>query len=215
MKQIKKEPQAPRLPLALDPVVLTSALAAQEKLIGLEINDDLWPEEKALGKEFSECRLTKVTMAAISEKNYFVDVIFDHCDFSNCQLSESTLRRVVFDHCRMTGADLSRCVLQDVVFLNCALDYSNFAFSSFKSCRFADCICTQSSFSEGKFTAFEIQRCKLDESEFFHSHLNGVDLSTCTIEGIALCGDELKGVIVNPSQAVDLSRVLGIVIKEE
>ena len=29
MKQIKKEPQAPRLPLALDPVVLTSALAAQ------------------------------------------------------------------------------------------------------------------------------------------------------------------------------------------
>ncbi|WP_039863705.1 pentapeptide repeat-containing protein, partial [Holdemania filiformis] len=169
MKQIKKEPQAPRLPLALETVVLTSALAAQEKLIGLEINDDLWPEEKALGKEFSECRLTKVTMAAISEKTYFVDVIFDHCDFSNCQLSESTLRRVVFDHCRMTGADLSRCVLQDVVFLNCALDYSNFAFSSFKSCRFADCICTQSSFSEGKFTAFEIQRCKLDESEFFHS----------------------------------------------
>ena len=195
MKQIKKEPQAPRLPLALETVVLTSALAAQEKLIGLEINDDLWPEEKALGKEFSECRLTKVTMAAISEKNYFVDVIFDHC--------------------RMTGADLSRCVLQDVVFLNCALDYSNFAFSSFKSCRFADCICTQSSFSEGKFTAFEIQRCKLDESEFFHSHLNGVDLSTCTIEGIALCGDERKGVIVNPSQAVDLARVLGIVIKEE
>ncbi len=126
MKQIKKEPQTPRLPLALETVVLTSALAAQEKLIGLEINDDLWPEEQALGKEFSECRLTKVTMAAISEKNYFVDVIFDHCDFSNCQLSESTLRRVVFDHCRMTGADLSRCVLQDVVFLNCALDYSNF-----------------------------------------------------------------------------------------
>lgn len=55
MKQIKKEPQAPRLPLALETVVLTSALAAQEKLIGLEINDDLWPEEKALGKEFSEC----------------------------------------------------------------------------------------------------------------------------------------------------------------
>ena len=68
MKQIKKEPQAPRLPLALETVVLTSALAAQEKLIGLEINDDLWPEEKALGKEFSECRLTKVTMAAISAK---------------------------------------------------------------------------------------------------------------------------------------------------
>ena len=102
MKQIKKEPQAPRLPLALETVVLTSALAAQEKLIGLEINDDLWPEEKALGKEFSECRLTKVTMAAISEKTYFVDVIFDHCDFSNCQLSESTLRRICRAACCRT-----------------------------------------------------------------------------------------------------------------
>lgn len=155
MKQTRKEPQAPRLPLKLDPAVLTSALAAQEKLNGLEINDDLWPKEKAPGREFSECRLTKVTMAAISEKNYFIDVIFDHCDFSNCQLSESTLRRVVFDHCRMTGADLSRCVLQDVVFLNCALDYSNFAFSSFKSCRFADCICSQSSSAKESFPALK------------------------------------------------------------
>ena len=38
MKQIKKELQAPRLPLKLDPAVLTSALAAQEKLTGLERN---------------------------------------------------------------------------------------------------------------------------------------------------------------------------------
>lgn len=215
MKQTKKEPQAPRLPAELEKVVLRAKLVRQDKLIGYAIVDDLWPEEKAQGKEFSECCLTKVTMAPMSEKNYFVDVIFDHCDLSNCQMSESTLRRVVFDHCRMTGADLSRCVMQDVVFLNCALDYSNFAFSSFKNCRLADCVCTQSSFSEGKFTAFEIQRCKLDESEFFHSRLQGVDLSSCTIEGIALCGDELKGVIVNPSQAVDLARVLGIIIKEE
>lgn len=49
MKQTRKEPQAPRLPLKLDPAVLTSALAAQEKLNGLEINDDLWPKEKAPG----------------------------------------------------------------------------------------------------------------------------------------------------------------------
>ena len=50
MKQIKKEPQAPRLPLALETVELTSELAAQEKLIGLEIDDDLWPEERRWGR---------------------------------------------------------------------------------------------------------------------------------------------------------------------
>ena len=111
--------------------MLTQALASQEKLVGGRQRRSV-AGRKALGKEFSECRLTKVTLAPLCEKNYFIDVIFDHCDFSNCQMSESTLWRVVFDHCRMTGADLSRCVMQDVVFLNCALDYSNFAFSSFQ-----------------------------------------------------------------------------------
>ena len=99
MKQTKKEPQAPRLPAELEKVVLRAELVRQDKLIGYAIVDDLWPEEKAQGKEFSECCLTKVTMAPMSEKNYFVDVIFDHCDLSNCQMSESTLRRVVFEAC--------------------------------------------------------------------------------------------------------------------
>lgn len=211
----KKEPQAPRLPLELELVFFTEAMTTQDKIIGVEVHDDLWPSEKASGIEFSECRFQKVTFAPVCEKTYFVDVIFDHCDFSNCQMSESTFRRVVFDHCRMTGTDLSRCSLQDTVFLNCALDYSNFAFSSFKNCRIKDCIAVQSSFSETRFEHFQITACRLDETEFFHSRLQGVDLSSCSIDGIALCGDELKGVVVNPAQAVDLARVLGIIIKEE
>ena len=117
----KKEPQAPRIRSELNRPVLTRQLALQSRLTEMEISDEAWPLEKAENTEFSECRLTRVTMPPMGVKSYFIDVIISRCDLSNCDFSESTFRRVLFDHCRMTGTDLSRCSFQDTVFLNCAL----------------------------------------------------------------------------------------------
>ncbi len=183
-------------------------------MIGLEINDDLWPEEKALRKEFSECRLTKVTMAAISEKTYFVDVIFDHCDFSNCQLSESTLRRVVFDHCRMTGADLSRCVLQDVVFSTVRSIIPTLRFPALRAAALRIASARSLRSARGSLPPLRSSGASWMKVSFSTVILTASICRPVRLKA-SLCGDELKGVIVNPSQAVDLARVLGIVIKEE
>ena len=42
--------------------------------------------------------------------------------------------------------------------------------------------------------------------------LSGIDFSTCDIEGIKLDNKGIKGIMVNQFQAIDLARLLGIVI---
>lgn len=47
----------------------------------------------------------------------------------------------------------------------------------------------------------------------FRTNLKGIDFSTCNIDGIVVDREDLKGVIVNQFQAVELSKLLGIIIK--
>ena len=57
--------------------------------------------------------------------------------------------------------------------------------------------------------------CDLISTEIFRTSLNKIDLSTSKIEGIAIDTYSIKGVVVNSYQALLLSKILGIVIKEE
>ncbi len=44
--------------------------------------------------------------------------------------------------------------------------------------------------------------------------LKGVDLSSCDIEGIGVRIENLSGAVVSPLQAVSLSRLIGVVVKQ-
>ena len=79
--------------------------------------------------------------------------------------------------------------------------------------------------SESDFTYGSMNEVELKDSEFVNSKLqvmevmrtplSGIDLRTCSMEGIRLVGAELKGAIVTSSQAIDLSKLLGIIIQDE
>ena len=47
----------------------------------------------------------------------------------------------------------------------------------------------------------------------FRTNLKGIDFSTSNIDGIIIDKEDLKGLIVNQFQAVELSKLLGIVVK--
>ena len=47
----------------------------------------------------------------------------------------------------------------------------------------------------------------------FRTNLRGIDVSTCNIDGIVVDKEDLKGIIVNQFQAVELSKLLGIIVK--
>lgn len=66
-------------------------------------------------KEFFECEFRNMHFEGKMHACLFADVIFDSCDLSNCDLSESVFRRCEFHKCRLTGIDLSICTFQDVL----------------------------------------------------------------------------------------------------
>lgn len=49
--------------------------------------------------------------------------------------------------------------------------------------------------------------------QFFKTPLNKIDLSKCKIEGIGIALEDIKGVIIDQIQAIDLLYLLGVKIK--
>ncbi|MEA1883559.1 MAG: pentapeptide repeat-containing protein, partial [Thermotogota bacterium] len=54
-------------------------------------------------------------------------------------------------------------------------------------------------------------------AEFLHTSLKGIDFTTCRIDGIRVSNkyQELTGMIVNTYQAAELSKLMGIIVREE
>jgi len=57
------------------------------------------------------------------------------------------------------------------------------------------------------------ENSELVQAQFFRTKLKSVDLSTCEINGIVTSLQDIEGAIVNNFQAIELSKLMGIVIK--
>lgn len=169
------------------------------------------------GAEFRSCILRHCDFRGARWKNVaFTDVIFDHCDFSNSAFPEGYFQRVRFVGCKMLGADWSRARLYNVDARDCQMRLINLNAAKLNTAAFSDCIAQEAalqSFAVLKYVTFT--RCDFTRAEFLHTPLKDIDLTACRIDGILLSGaSELRGAIVTPLQALDLSRLLGIVIRD-
>ena len=54
----------------------------------------------------------------------------------------------------------------------------------------------------------------MSNSEIFNTKLKGIDFSTSNIQGVSFNLDNLKGCKLNTYQAIDISKLLGIIIKD-
>jgi uncharacterized protein YjbI with pentapeptide repeats len=59
----------------------------------------------------------------------------------------------------------------------------------------------------------QFKGCDISSSEFTNTPLKQIDFRDSDISEIALTGRELKDAIVSPLQAVELARLLGVIIK--
>lgn len=163
--------------------------------------------------QFFECTFTKMTFLKKLDKAEFVDVIFDHCDFSNISMQECEFRRVVFQSCRLTGCDMSGSHLQDVQMMRSQAGYLNLNNTHLQSCLWQNCIFAEASMNYMKNSNLEIQSCDFTKTEWANTNLLGLDMSDSIIDGIAVNAENLKGVIVNSEQAIAMARLLGIHVK--
>jgi uncharacterized protein YjbI with pentapeptide repeats len=97
---------------------------------------------------------------------------------------------------------------------------SNFTYSNFEHSKLQGLTMKASDFSntclaECTLKNLELEEALLKRCDFFKTSLKGIDFRNSNIEGITVSDTlvELRGAVVDPFQAAELSRFLGIVIK--
>ena len=113
----------------------------------------------------------------------------------------------------MIGVDLIQSALRDVSFEECAMDYAGFGGSQFSRCRFHACSLKESGSSNCTHKSLQFLSCRLcQRSEFASTSLSSLHFESDEIEGILVSPDCLKGLSVRDDQALELSRILGLII---
>ncbi len=144
----------------------------------------------------------------------FMDVIFENCDCSGMDFSNSLFHRVLFKNCRMIGCDFIDTDLSDVQLIGNQMSLCNFSGSRIKNSKIIQSNLCESRFVDTKIQDSEIDECCFTQAEFIHTPLKDLDFSTSDLNGITLTSDCIPGIMVNAFQAIELSKLLGIVIKE-
>ena len=148
------------------------------------------------------------------KSSHFTDVRFENCDLSNISFAECALYRVEFISCKLVGTNLAEATLNHLYMKDCNARYLNLSMSKINQARFSTCDLRNSDINDCKLTSIAFKNCELVESEFSHTPLRGIDLSDSHIEGIHANLPDIRGAIVNTAQAMDLTSLLGIIIKD-
>lgn len=146
------------------------------------------------------------------EKSTFIDVIFQSCDFSNSKFSGAYFERCWFDSCKFMGV-----VMTDTIFKHITMKESNFQYSYLDKTRMSNVMLetvdlTEVSLTEAKIKSFEAKNTKFVKNNFFQTPLKGIDFTNNEFLSptVSEPPDELKGITINMTQAVELIGRWGI-----
>lgn len=163
--------------------------------------------------EFEKCIFKDCKITGTFEKAVFHDVIFENCDFSNCLFREGSFIRVEIRNSKFVGCDFSDSRVYHLMSRETIFRYANFSSASLEEVLFEKCDLSNSSCTECKLKNTYFELSKLIQTQFFKTKLKGIDISTCEISGIITTFEDIKGLTVNNFQAIELSKLLGIIIK--
>ena len=163
--------------------------------------------------EFEKCIFTDCKITGSFEKATFHDVIFEMCDFSNCLFMEGSFIRVEIKDSKFVGCNFTDSRVYHLASNNTVYEYANFSNTNLEEVIFENCNLSSSSFSECKVKNIYFETSELIQAQFFRTKLKSIDLSTCEINGIVTSLQDIEGVIVNNFQAIELSKLMGIIIK--
>ncbi|MHB8097415.1 MAG: pentapeptide repeat-containing protein [Erysipelotrichaceae bacterium] len=162
---------------------------------------------------FDNCIMDHCTFDSSS----FVDVEFNHCDLSNSSFKQTYFERCEFVLCKGIGMDWSKSNIKHVKFSQSNLQYTFFEYSKFADILFEYANLSDTSFSECTLKNFDVNDSKFIQTNFFKTGLKGIDFSRCEFSHPVVSSQltELKGIVLNPVQALNLVSLIGIVVKED
>ena len=176
--------------------------------------DDPFFEVK-FAEEFNGCRFVHVRFSGDLKKIKFIDCHFLSCDFSNLDFSQSLFHRVHFDQCKATGSIFRKSKFKFITFSKCQCTLTDFSESNFEGAIIAESNFSESAFQSCQQTNMKTTHVDFTQADFSDTALAKMDLSGCTMNGVRLSPHLLKGLSVDPQQAIGLVQLLGIIVKDE
>ena len=198
--------------------LIKNALENDAEISGSLIKDALLEYEDMSYLSFSGCKFENCRFSESSfEKTSFTDCIFKGCDFSNCGGTDCYICRCEILSSKLIGANFSNSVFKEVLFRSCICTYAVFDGSSVRNVCTEGCDFSSAELSCCTLKGFAPSDSRFIGASFFKTMLKGTDFSDCQLEGIKISEGfpELKGAVVSPSQALELSALLGIKIKDD
>lgn len=141
------------------------------------------------------------------------DVRLIRCDLSNTVLRGLEATRVEFIDCRLTGIKAIECRMEDVLFDRCEGAYAQFRDGAIRRGEFRDSRFTDADLAATALEDSQWIRTALTKADLRGAKLTGADLRGAAIDGILVNAPDVYGAIVTPDQAMDLARLLGLVIR--
>lgn len=133
-------------------------------------------------------------------------------NLSNCDLADASLHNALLRESKLTGAILNGAVIKNSTITDCQAQYSQWQEVKVVKTTFSQCNLEHSYFSSADLRGSKFTNCNLNHADFSQAILKGADIRDCTIEGVKLDVTKADGLIVSPSQALYLSRQLGLQI---
>lgn len=164
--------------------------------------------------EFNGCHFKNVCFSRIPTSVSFYDCIFEACDFSNVTLDNASFMRCRFSNTKLMGLILSNVSMQDVSFSSCMFDYASFLESSITKCIFQNSSIKEVRFFKVKYHLVEFETCEIVRIENISTSLKDIDFSSCLLIGGTFSLPDLRGVILNSEQALEVTKLFGILIKD-
>lgn len=150
------------------------------------------------------------------ERASFVDAVFQNCDFSGSDFSSCYFNRCEVNRCKWMGANLSAVMLRHVTMTQNNFVMVTFDYSKWNTVRATENDMSSANFYQCEFTQFQFGDTRLCGAVFFKTPLKGMNLTNAQIDGLVVSDrlEELKGAEVNLLQAVELAKLLGVIIRE-
>ena len=147
------------------------------------------------------------------------NVQLEECDLSNGEWAQSKLNRTAINNSKLTGFKLLEGQLNDISIEDCIGDIIQLFGSNLQNVVFSNCRLRKADFRSCQFKDVFFSNCDLTEAEFFEAKFNKVDFSGSCLHGIKAGVNDLRGAIIDTSQAIEMAKhlasLLGIRVKDD
>jgi uncharacterized protein YjbI with pentapeptide repeats len=140
-------------------------------------------------------------------------VRFDTCDFAEAAWDKAQMARIEVIDSRLLGFKAIEARIQDALFKACNGTLVLFWSTTFKAVRFQTCVLREASFYEADLSAVVLDRCDLRGADLRGAKVAGADFRGSQVEGMRVEGCDLRGVVIDPTQAVVFAGLLGLVVR--